>query len=122
VCVLHPSRHWTSRKIAGSIAAIFLFVGSVKRTSNVEKTKRYGRNNWGLADRIKFLELDMIQLPDPPCIGCDWSAYCRIKAVACLNFKAYTNEGYRKIPGGKNEPWPRRGPKPNLKIGEAKDV
>lgn len=73
-----------------------------------------------MKERILMGALDAI--PDPPCLKCTWKAYCTENATACRNFLAYVNEGYRHIPGGKNEPWPADGPKPKFKIGRHKSV
>ena len=73
-----------------------------------------------LADRIlRYMEL----VPDPPCKGCSWHNFCRDERVGCLNFKAFTNHNYKKIPGGDaHQPWPPHGPKPALKIGVDIDI
>jgi hypothetical protein len=57
-------------------------------------------------------------IPTPPCDkGCHWKAYCRIKEVACPNFSAFIREEERKLEG-RDKPWPKDSPRPNLKLGE----
>ena len=76
-------------------------------------------------DMVEKILQGLLAIPDPPCLRCSWRRYCQVNEVACENFKAYINLGYRSSSSknsrgmhGVNEPWPKHGPKPDLALGQ----
>ena len=82
----------------------------ISALSNLGKVK--------LKDRAVNNSLDLLieLVGDPPCDrGCEWTNYCRVKAVACDNFREYVR-GDLEVEAYTGESPPR------LRLSVARDV